>query len=65
VTSVFVVIEFYQPLYSDKEHKTVDKVFASRAKAEQYVSVNQELRKTAGIDSYWYEIEETGFDSSL
>jgi len=63
--SVFVVIEFYQAFYSDKEHKNVDMVFNSRSKAEEYVSTNQTRRKAAGIDSYWYEIEEVGFDSSL
>jgi hypothetical protein len=63
MTSVFVVIEFYQALYSFADIcRTVDKVFASRTKAEEYVS-----RKDAEVPSgsYWYEIEEITFDSSL
>lgn len=64
--TVFVVYEIYDPPWSiDDQSKTVDRIFLSKTKAEEYVDSEKKRIKEAGLRGYYYEIDEASLDDSL
>lgn len=63
--TVFVVYEIYESPYTIDSSKTVDRIFLSKTKAEEYVEAEEERLKRARLTSYYYEIDEAPFDDSL
>lgn len=65
--TVFVVYEIYDSPYrtTDDQSKTVDRIFLSKTKAEEYVEAEEERVKKDKLRGYYYEIDEAAFDDSL
>ena len=63
--TVFVVYEIYDSPYSSEFSKTVDRIFLSKTKAEEYVEAEKEDIKKSGLRGYYYEIDEASLDDSL
>lgn len=64
--TVFVVYEIYDPPWSmDDQSKTVDRIFLSKTKAEEYVETEKKRIKEAGLRGYYYEFDEAALDDSL
>lgn len=66
--TVFVVYEIYESPYigyTSESSKTVDRIFLSKTKAEEYIEAEKERVKKDGLRGYYYEIDEASFDDSL
>lgn len=63
--TVFVVYEIYESPYTIDSSKTVDRIFLSKTKAEEYVEAEEERVKKDGLRGYYYEIGEAPLDDSL
>lgn len=65
--TVFVVYEIYDSPYrtTDDQSKTIERIFLSKTKAEEYVEAEEERVKKDELRGYYYEIDEASFDDSL